>query len=322
MRAIAIREFGDPSGMEVVDRPVPSPDIGHILIRVQAIGVGGVDAVIRRGTLGSSYPVGMIPGSEVAGTVISTGSDVDQSWMGRRVWAFTGVSGAYAEYAAAKLEDVAVIPDALSSIDAVALGSAAPVAHFALDHARFQKGESLLVRGAAGSIGIAAVQLAAQRGAAVIAVTTSSTERGRHLTTRGATQILDRDGNPRDGTDTGRRPFDVIIDIVGGKDVPDFIDRLAPNGRLVLVGAIAGFPPAEFGVRLLQSFQLSRSFSTFSLATVPSERLAAARAELFEAAAVGELHAVVDDTLPLGRAFEAHRRMDQGTVFGRIVLLP
>ena len=323
MRAIAIQEFGDPSGMELVDRPVPAPGTGDVLIRVEAIGVGGVDAVIRRGTLGSTYPVGMIPGSEIVGTVIVTGTDVDASWAGRRVWAFTGISGGYAEYAVAKLEDVVVIPDALSSSDAVALGSASAVASFALDHARLQEGESVLVRGAAGSIGIAAVELAAQRGAAIVAVTTSSAERGRQLTTLGATLVLDRRGNPIDDTESGvRHPFDVIIDIVGGKDVPDFIDRLAPNGRLVLVGAVAGFPPPEFGMRLLQSFQLSRSISTFSLATVPTERLSAARAELFQAAAIGELHAVVDDTLPLEGAVEAHRRMEHGNVFGRIVLLP
>ena len=115
---------------------------------------------------------------------------------------------------------------------------------------------------------------------------------------------------------------DVIIDIVGGPEVPAFIDRLAPNGRLVLVGAIAGMPPADFGMRIMQSFQKSRSVATFSLDTVPTAERDAARARFFAEAARGQLHPVVHDVLPLERAADAHREMDAGRVFGRIVLVP
>jgi NADPH:quinone reductase-like Zn-dependent oxidoreductase len=114
----------------------------------------------------------------------------------------------------------------------------------------------------------------------------------------------------------------VIIDIVGGPALPAFIDRLAPNGRLVLVGAVAGLPPADFGRRLLSAFQQSRSFATFSLDTVPATTRDGIRAQLFAAAARGELHAVVHDVMPLAQAADAHQQMDAGTVFGRIVLVP
>ena len=202
------------------------------------------------------------------------------------------------------------------------LGSAAPVARFALAHAHFARGESVLVRGAAGSIGIAAVELAARGGASVVAVTTSSAERGRQLLALGAARVLDRAGNPPDDADPANGLFDVIIDIVGGPEVPAFIDRLAPNGRLVLVGAIAGMPPADFGMRIMQSFQKSRSVATFSLDTVPTAERDAARARFFAEAARGQLHPVVHDVLPLERAADAHREMDAGRVFGRIVLVP
>ncbi len=145
------------------------------------------------------------------------------------------------------------------------LGSAAPVARFALAHARFAPGQSVLVRGAAGSIGIATVEIAARDGASTIAVTTSSTERGRRLRELGASHVLDRAG---DGDSTAPGLYDVIIDIVAGADLPVFIDRLAPNGRMVLVGIVAGLPPADFGMRLMGSFQQSRSIATFSLNTV------------------------------------------------------
>lgn len=317
MRAMTIQSFGDPDGMVMKDVPTPVPAADQMVIETEAIGVGGVDTVIRRGTLGSGFPVGMIPGSEVAGVVSAVGAEVDDAWIGRRVWAFTGTAGGYVERALARVGDVTPIPDGVSSIDAVSIGSAGTVAHFALAHAHLAAGESVLVRGAAGSIGIAAVEHAARAGASTIAVTTSSDERGRRLREYGATEVLDRDGN---GGTTGT--FDVIIDIVGGEQIPAFIDRLAPNGRLVIVGAVAGFPPADFGARLLQSFQQSRSVATFSLDSISAERTDAVRAEQFAAVAKGELHAVVHAVLPLEEAAEAHRQMDRGTVFGRIVLEP
>ncbi|MFF2053953.1 zinc-dependent alcohol dehydrogenase family protein [Leifsonia sp. NPDC058194] len=320
MRAVTIRRFGDPNGMEVIETASPEAGAGEVVIRTEAIGVGGVDAVIRRGTLGGfEFREGLIPGSEVAGTISATGDGVDPSWIGRRVWAFTGTSGGYAEEALARVDDVVPLVEGLTPTQAVTLGSAAPVARFALAHAHAAAGESVLIRGAAGSIGIAAVELAAQNGASAIAVTTSSRERGDRLRELGATHVLDRSG---DGDATAPALFDVIVDIVGGDDLPGFLDRLAPNGRLVLVGAVAGFPPADFGGHLLRAFQQSRSFSTFSLDTVPRQALRAARSELFTAAARGGLHAVVETLLPLDQAAEAHRLMDAGRVFGRIVLTP
>lgn len=320
MRAVAIQHFGDPTGMAVIDVPEPSPAPDQVIIATEAIGVGGVDAVIRRGTLdGYGFSEGLIPGSEVAGTVTTVGADVDPSWIGQRVWAFTGTGGGYVEQAVARIGDIVLLPDELSSIDAVTLGSAAPVAHFALAHAHFTPGESVLVRGAAGSIGIATVELAVRGGASAVTVTTSSPERGRRLREFGATHVLNRAG---DGDAEAPTTFDVIIDIVGGADVPAFVDRLAPNGRMVVVGSVAGLPPADFGMRLMLAFQQSRSFATFSLNTVPVAIRDAIRAETFAEAARGELHPVVHAILPLEHAAEAHRHMDSGSVFGRIVLIP
>jgi NADPH:quinone reductase-like Zn-dependent oxidoreductase len=332
MRAVTIQTFGDPEGMVLTDLPEPDVAPGQLLIQTEAIGVGGVDAVIRRGTIaGAAFGSGFVPGSEVAGHVIGVGDHVDPSWLGRHVWAFTGVGGAYAERTVAALDDVTALPDSLSSIDAVALGSAGPVAHFALAHGQFKAGESVLVRGAAGSIGITAVQLAVAGGAGRIAVTTSDPGRGERLRSLGATDLLDRAGDPAgspdasDGTETSAvtaRPaeFDVVIDIVGGESMPAFIECLARNGRFVSVGVVGGYPPADFGMSLMRLFQRSLSFSTFSLDTVPTADRNRVRAEQFGLAASGALTAVVHDVLPLADAPHAHRRMDAGEVFGRIVL--
>lgn len=316
MKAIAIQTFGSPSGMQVVDLPNPTPGPGQVIVEVAAIGVGGVDAVIRRGTLSSlGLTAGFVPGSEVAGVVTRVGDGVDDAWIGRRVWAFTGVGGGYVEHATAAVGDIVALSAELSSVDAVTLGSAAPVAHFALERAHFEAGESVLVRGAAGSIGIATVELAARKGS--VTVTTSSTERGNRLRALGATHVLDRDGQG-----AGPDEFDVIIDVAAGPAVPTFVDRLAPNGRIVLVGVVGGRLPHDLVDTLMASFRKSLSIHTLSLDTVPTVDRDQVRADYFAAATRGEIHAVVDDVLPLDRAAEAHQRMDDGRVFGRIVLTP
>ncbi|MFJ2635024.1 zinc-binding dehydrogenase [Streptomyces sp. NPDC087422] len=330
MKAVAIETFGGPEGMAVVDLPAPAPAAGQVLIGVEASGVGGVDAVIRRGTLASyGFKEGHILGSEAAGTVTAVGDGVDTSWIGRRVWAFTGLSGGYAEQAAVPVEAVLALPDGLSAVDAVTLGNSGAVAHFALAHARFAPGESVLVRGAAGSIGIMTVHLASRAGAAAVAVTTSSAERGERLRALGATRVLDRSGDTMgsgsgadDTSDDAPGGYDVIIDIVAGADLPSFFGRLRPNGRMVAVGVVGGPPPADFGMAMIAAFQKSLSFATFSTDTVAAADLTAVRTAQFAAASRGELPLAVHEVLPLEQAALAHRKMDAGEVFGRIVLTP
>lgn len=108
--------------------------------------------------------------------------------------------------------------------------------------------------------------------------------------------------------------------VVAGPDMPTFLDRLNPNGRLVAVGAVGGQPPADFGTRLMAAFQKSMSFATFSAATVPAAARRAVRVEQFAAADRGELQTVVHEVLPLEQSVVAHQKMDAGEVFGRIVL--
>lgn len=306
--------------MAVVDLPVPVPAAGQVLIATEAVGVGGVDRVIRSGALAAyGFREGHIPGGEVAGTVTAVGDGVDSSWIGRRVWGFTGTGGGYVEQAVAPVEEILPLPSGLSAVDAVTLGSSGVVAHFGLRHAHFAPGQTVLVRGAAGSIGIMAVQLAAHGGAAAVAVTTSSAGRGERLRRLGATHVLERSGDGGRDTPAG---YDVIIDVVAGADMPSFFDRLNPNGRMVAVGVVAGPPPADFGTKIMTAFQKSMSFATFSAATVSGADRRTVRGELFAAAARGDVETVVHELLPLDGAVLAHRKMDAGEVFGRIVLTP
>lgn len=324
MLAAAIKAFGDAEGIQLIDVPEPVPGPGQVLIGVEAIGVAGVDAMLRRGAIaGITLPVGHVPGGEVAGMVIEVGDGVDRCWLGRPVWGFTGLGGGYAEKAIADVSTLVEVPAGLSYVDAVTLGSAGSVAHFGLQRARLAPGERVLVRGAAGSIGIAAVQLAARDGAAVIAVTTSSAERGSRLRSLGATHVLNRTMIPLgDAGAAAPAAYDVILDVASGPDLAGRIGLLAPNGRLVQVGAVAGDPDDSFAGAIMGFFQRSVTVSTLSLATIDPREVAGVRADQFDAARRGVLRAVTHDVLPLAAAATAHRRMDAGEVFGRIVLVP
>jgi len=314
MKAIAVQAFGSPEGLAVIDLPDPEPGPGQVLVTTEAIGVGGVDAVILSGALaGYGFEPGHVLGGEVAGTVTALGDGVDPAWLGRRVWAFTGTGGGYVERAVAAADTLVALPETLTPVDAVTLGSSGMVAHFALRHAHFAEGESLLIRGAAVGIGIMAVQLAGKAGA--IAVTTSSPERGRRLQDLGATQVLNRDG---DGPDT----YDVVLDVAAGPALPAFFAKLKPNGRLVVVGVVGGEPPADFGGELFTAFRKSLSFAVFSADSIPWADRRAVLADVFAAATRGELTSVVHEVLPLEDAVAAHRKMRDGEVFGRIVLTP
>lgn len=318
MKAFAIRSFGAPEGLRAVELPSPAPARGQLLITTEAIGVGGVDVVIRRGALRTfGFSEGHIPGSEVAGIVTAVGDGVEACWVGRRVWAFTGTGGGYAEQVAVPVGDVLPLPPNLSAVDAVTLGSSGIVAHFSLAHVRFAPGESVLVRGAAGSIGITTVQLAARGGAGAVAVTASSAARGERLRELGATHVLDRSGDTSGDAPAG---YDVVIDVVAGADMPLFLNKLNPNGRMAVVGMVGGPPPSDFGMTMMAAFQKSPSFSTFSAATVSEADRSTVRSRHFTEAAQGELRTVVHEVLPLEQAVLAHRKMDAGEVFGRIVL--
>ena len=151
------------------------------------------------------------------------------------------------------------------------------------------------------------VQLAARGGASAVAVTTSSADRGDRLRKLGATHVLDRSGQGGQDAPPG---YDVIIDIVAGADMPAFFARLNPNGRMVVVGVVAGYPPADFGMMIMMTaFQKSLSFATFSTDTVPEPGRRAVRTEQFEAASRGELQMVVHEVLPLEQAVPAHLKM-------------
>lgn len=312
MQAIIVKEFGSADQLSLTTIPDLVPGEGEVVIHVEAAGVGLVDVLQRQGFLGVSAP-GYIPGVEVAGRVMAVGSGVDEYLLGQRVFA-QGRDG-YAEQFVASARGVVLLPEHVSSEAAVGLGVNALVASFSITRASLEAGEALLVRGASGGIGAMVAQLAVRRGAVVTAVT--SPGMADSVAALGVQHVVRRGTDPQP-----KGPFDVIIDPVAGEATVAFVETLASNGRYVVNGAAAGFPPATISQVLLQGFTKSPTYSLLSLDSVPQEEKLAEATALFAQAARGELEPPIAQVLPLREAAEAHKVLEAGRLFGKVVLKP
>ncbi|MFN3687141.1 zinc-binding alcohol dehydrogenase family protein [Salinarimonas sp.] len=312
MKAILVKEFGPPDGLALVDLPAPVAGDGQVVVAVEAIGVGLVDVLARRGHLGAAAP-GFAPGVEVAGRVETVGTGVDPALIGKRVFALG--RGGYAEQFVADRDGVFPLPETVSAEAAMALGVNALVARLSIERARLAAGERVLVRGASGGIGAVAAQMAASSGAIVTATTRA--EAAEQVRGMGVQEVIRRDLDPEP-----EGPFDVVIDPVAGDGMLALIGTLARNGRYVVNGAAAGFPPAGIDQAMLQNFSKSLTYSMVSLDSVAKTELARVAAAVFAEAARGALRPIVAEVLPLRDAARAHRMLETGKRFGKIVLQP
>lgn len=312
MQAIVVKEFGSADKLSLADLPTPVAGEGEVVIDVETAGVGLVDVLQRQGFLGLHAP-GYTPGVEVAGRVACVGAGVDEQLIGKRV--FAQGKGGYAQQFVASASCLVVLPEAVSSEAAVALGINALVARFSIRKAGLRAGERILVRGASGGIGAMAAQMAVQAGAIVTAVTNA--DAAESVAALGVGHVIRRGADPEP-----KGPFDVIIDPVAGEAVLALIGALAPNGRYVVNGAAAGFPPAGIGEALLQGFPKSPTYSLFSLDSVSPDEVVSTATEIFVQSARGELRPLIAEVLPLHEAVRAHKMLESGGSFGKVVLRP
>jgi NADPH:quinone reductase-like Zn-dependent oxidoreductase len=311
MQAAQMFSYGAPDVLRVtgVDRPVPGP--GEVLVAVGASSVNGHDALVRAGGMaflsGRRFPVGT--GLDFAGVVAATGPGVDLP-AGLPVWGTVhprrkhAVAGA-AEYVVVSADRVGPSPAGLTAVQAAALVVPGVTALTALRGATgLTAGESVLVRGAAGGVGTAAVQLAAAFGGRVTALARSRHEAA--LTALGAERVLDY------GAVTAERtgPFDVIVDTVGS-DLAAYRRRLTPGGRMVTVG-LSGPAVAAIAASVVHGPRRIRTFSA-------NPRTAELNA-LAEQVAAGALRPVVDAVFPLAEVGAAHRAFDRGGFVGKQVV--
>ncbi|MBT1704335.1 quinone oxidoreductase family protein [Chryseosolibacter indicus] len=310
MKAIKVASFGSAEELVIAEMPQLEAGNGQVVIDVEVAGVGFVDVLARKGFLAFPNP-GFIPGVEVAGTVIKIGENVEPVWLNQRVFALTHVGG-YAEEVVANVTSLSVIPAGLTFSDAVALGVNSMVAEFSLQRAGSVSGKEVLVRGAGGGIGSLSAQLAIQKGARVSAIS-SSADKQKQLKNLAITNLF---------TDVNElsENFDVVIDPVAGPDAELFIKKLKPNGKYILNGAVAGLPSDSFASNLFINFQNSLTISCVSLSSIPHNELAKTMEYLFNLATTGKIKPIVAKTFLLPDAAEAHRYVESGKAFGKILL--
>ncbi len=317
MKVIRVSEFGPPDVLQLGDAPDPQPAAGAVVVKIEAIGLGFMDTAARRGESYLASSPGFIPGYEVAGTVIAVGEGVDNAWLDRRVFAVLRKGGGCAERLEIPLNEIMRLPEKVSYEDAVATGLNALVAQTGLSRVPIADTDKVLVRGAGGGIGLMCVQYAALRGGAIVA-TTSSKERGEQLLALGATEIWNRLSGDREDPDG----YDVIVDTIIGEDFPTFFDKLKANGRYLMCGGVGGMPPEDFGMKILEHFHKSPTLYAFSLNSPSADDVAREADKLFDHVQAGRISPVIDSVLPLSEIVSAHRKLDAGKAFGKIVLRP
>lgn len=320
MKAIRVHEHGGPEVLRLDDVPDPEPGPGEVRVRVRAVGVNPVDTYIRAGVYPSAPPLPYVPGSDAAGVVDALGAGVTRLRTGDRVYTSGGRTGAYAEMAVFPEAGVHPLPERVSFAQGAALGVPYATAYRALfQRAEARPGDWVLVHGATGGGGTAAVQLAHAAGMHVIG--TGGTEDGRELAReQGADHVLDhhRDGYLNRVTEiTDGRGVDVIVELLANANLGRDLGVLAPGGRVVVIGSRG---TVEIDPRAMMAKDSDiRGMSLFNASDTDLRRIhAALRAGLRD----GTLRPVIDRELPLAEAARAHAEVMEGGSAGKIVLLP
>jgi NADPH:quinone reductase-like Zn-dependent oxidoreductase len=291
MRAARIERFGGPEVVEVEDVPVPEPGAGEVLVRVAAAGVAPWDAIIRDGRSKVSPPPPLTLGSDLAGTVERVGEGVTGLQPGDAVYGVTNPQfvGAHAEYAACKAGMIAPKPATLDDVAAASAPVVAVTAYQMLfEHAATTRGDTVLITGAAGSVGLHAVQMAVGAGIRVVAVVRG---KGAALVRRfGADAVVD---STDAAFERALPPVDAILDLVGGATLERCLAALKPGRKLVTV-VTEPPPPRRAGLE-----------TVFFYADVTTARLRRLT-DMFER---GALSAHVGSVLPLEQARRAHEML-------------
>ena len=323
MKVIDVPQPGGPEALVLVERPVPQPARGEVLIEVAAAGLNRADILQRRGLYPTPPGAPSHPGLEVAGTIAAMGADVTEFKVGDAVCALLQ-GGGYAEYCCVDAGQVLPIPGSLDMIEAASL----PEAMFTVwsnvfGFGRLQPGESLLVHGGSSGIGVAAIQLAAALGHVVFA-TAGSADKCRFCESLGARRAIDyksEDFVAEIARQTDGRGVNVVFDMVGGSYVPRNLQVLATEGRLVII-ATQGGVKGEIDVLRIMLQRLVITGSTLRPRSVEFKR--AIRDQLLEKVwpliAAGRVRPIVDSVFALAEASKAHARMESSEHKGKIIL--
>ncbi|MDN5873115.1 MAG: NADPH:quinone reductase [Sinobacteraceae bacterium] len=320
MKAVRVESFGGPEVLKVQTVDDPPPGAGQVLVRMHAVGINPVEAYIRSGQYAKLPTLPFTPGSDGAGIVEAVGVNAGHFQAGDRVYLSGSMTGTYAELALADVSDVHPLPDNVSFSQGAALGVPYATAWRGLFlRARARAGETVLIHGATGGVGLAAIQLAAAAGLNVIA--TGGSPAGRQMATaQGATQVLDHHAESHwqaivDATDG--RGVDVIVELLANVNLGRDLQLLARGGRVAVIGSRG---PVEINPR--DAMAREATILGVMVSGSSSAELVEIHAAIRAGLATGALAPVVAAELPLQQAPQAHERVMQAGAGGKVVLVP
>jgi len=320
MKAIRVHEFGGPEVMKLEEVPDLTAGPGQVVVSVKAVGVNPVDTYIRAGAYAVKPALPYTPGMDAAGTVEAVGDGVESVQVGERVYIAGAPRGAYAAQALCEAAQVHPLPARVSFAQGAGVNVPYATAYRALyERAHGHPGETVLVHGASGGVGIAAVQMARAGGFTVIG--TAGTEKGRKLVLeQGAHHVVDHSQSGYTEeimTLTKGRGVDVILEMLANVNLAKDLTLLALRGRVVVIGNRGSI---EINPRA--TMQRDLSILGFTLMNATKEELASIHAALVAGLEGGILNPVVGREMPLAEAPLAHRAVMEPGAYGKIVLVP
>jgi len=320
MKAILVREFGGPEVLKLEDVPTPKPGPGQVLVRIHAAGVNPYDTYMRAGTYAVKPPLPYTPGSDGAGVIEAAGEGVKRVKPGDRVYTARTITGAYAEYALALEEQVHPLPAKISFRQGSGVWVPYGTAYHALHHSAVARAsETVLVHGASGGVGTAAIQMARAMGLTVFG--TAGTPKGLDLVKiEGSHQVFDHGKTGYQDEilkATGGRGLDIILEMLANANLAHDLKLLATNGRVIIIGNRGEITinPRDFMLRRSSA----HGFTLWGI-TPPEE--AAIHAGLLAGLENGTLRPVVGRELPLAEAARAHKEILEPGAAGKIALIP
>ncbi|BCS54198.1 NADPH:quinone reductase [Geobacter sp. SVR] len=320
MKAIRVHAFGPPEEMKLEEVPELSPGPGQVVVSVKAVGVNPVDTYIRSGLYRPDLKLPYTPGQDAAGVIVKTGEGIKHRTVGQRVYNSSSLSGTYAEEVLCEEFQTRPLPDGVSFAQGAAIGVPYGAAYRALfQRAKARAGETVLVHGASGGVGLAAVQLACSAGMRVIG--TVGSEEGRALVlAQGAHHVLNHreEGYLDDLQDlTCGKGIDVVLEMLANVNLDHDLNIVATGGRVVVIGS-------RGRVEIDPRTAMGREASILGMTLYNASKadLASMHAAFAAGLENGTLRPVVSRELPLAEAATAHHAVIEASTFGKIVLVP
>lgn len=320
MKAIRVETFGNPEVMQLKDVDLPAPGAGQLHVAVKAAGVNPVDTYIRSGLYTFQPPLPYTPGMDAAGEVLAIGDGVTKVAPGDRVYLAGTLTGAYAEETISAESQAYPLPDRITFAQGAALGIPYGTAYRALfQKAEAKAGDAVLVHGASGAVGLAAVQMA--RAADMTVIGTAGSDEGMQLVeAQGAHHVLnhhDESHLEEVARLTKSAGVNVILEMLANINLGRDLPVLALKGRVIVIGSRG---PVEINPRDLMT--KDAEIRGMTLMNLTEDERKTIHAGIRQGLDNGTLNPIISNELPLAQAPQAHHNVIESSTHGKIVLLP